>query len=242
VYVKCKTDKGKIRKSNEDYVITLKSKRYWLFIVADGMGGANAGEVASKIAALTVRNFIFENFDNYIDKVRLMKDAIIKSNEEVYKQSLKSESYNGMGTTVTCCLIDKDNLYIGHVGDSRAYLINSVGIVKITQDHSYVQELIDRGSITEQEALRHPQRNYITRSVGTDKDVQVDTKILRLNDKDIILICSDGLTSYLDGHEIFDIVSIRKESAVDYLIQLANERGGSDNISIIIARKEGENE
>lgn len=240
--IKCKTDKGRIRENNQDYVVTLKGKKYILLIVADGMGGHNAGEIASKSACITIRDYIFKNFDGYESIENLIKDSIVAANEEVYKKSLSNKNFNGMGTTVTCSLIYKDNIYIGHVGDSRAYLINKVGIVKITQDHSYVQELIDNGSITEKEAINHPQRNIITRAVGTEMDVTIDIKMMNINKGDYILICTDGLTNYINNDEIFEIVSSNKKNAVDELINLAKERGGSDNISIIIAGKEGENE
>lgn len=242
MYIRCKTDRGKIRERNQDYIVTVRGRRYTLLVVADGMGGHNAGEIASKIAATTIREFIFKNFDSYTDIEKLLHDAINASNSEVYNEAKRNENLEGMGTTATCCLVYCDKVYIGHVGDSRAYLINKVGIVKITQDHSYVQQLIDNGSITENEALNHPQRNLITRAVGTEEYVEVDTKSMDINNGDMILICSDGLTNYLNSHEIFDIVKNKMEASVDELVDLANERGGSDNISVIIARKEGENE
>jgi protein phosphatase len=242
VLIRCKTDKGRIREINEDYVLTLKSNKYCLLIAADGMGGHNGGEVASKIASTTVRNFVFDNFNSYTDKEELLRDGILKANEDTYKKSLDDEGLKGMGTTLTCCLILENWYYVGHVGDSRAYIINDKGITKITQDHSYVQQLIDNGSITESEAVNHPNRNVITRSIGTEEHVVIDTKIGGLGANDIIMLCTDGLTGYLSSSEIFDIISLKHEEAVEDLIKLANERGGSDNISVIIARKEGENE
>lgn len=242
MYIKCKTDRGKVREVNEDYVLTLKSNKYCLLIAADGMGGHNGGEVASRIASITVRNYVFENFNFYNDKEELLRDAIIKSNEETYKKSLTDEKLKGMGTTLTCCLLLENWYYIGHVGDSRAYIINDKGITKITQDHSFVQQLIDNGSITESEAANHPNRNVITRSIGTEEYVVIDTKIGSFAVNDIIVLCTDGLTGYVSSSEILDIVSLKHEDAVEDLIKLANERGGSDNISVIIARKEGDNE
>ncbi len=242
MYIKCKTDRGKIREVNEDYVLTLKSNKYCLLIAADGMGGHKGGEVASRIASITVRNFVFENFNIYSDKEELLRDAIICSNQETYKKSLSDEKLRGMGTTLTCCLMLENWYYIGHVGDSRAYIINNNGIHKVTQDHSFVQQLIDNGSITESEAENHPNRNVITRSIGTEEYVVIDTKIGSLSNNDIIVLCTDGLTGYVSSNEIFDIISLKHEEATEDLVKLANERGGSDNISVIIARKEGENE
>lgn len=239
MYIKCKTDKGEVRDNNQDYIVTLIGKRYLLLIVADGMGGHNAGEVASKMAAQIIRDFVFNKFDSYDNVEELLKDAIEISNSSVYHESIKDNSLSGMGTTATCCLICDDRLFLGHVGDSRAYLINKVGIVKITQDHSYVQHLIDNGSITENEALSHPQRNIITRAIGTEECIKVDTKSMDINNGDIILLCSDGLTNYINNDEIFNIVSEDIDNAVDTLVELAKQRGGNDNISVIIVRKEG---
>jgi PPM family protein phosphatase len=240
VFIKCKTDKGMTRSNNQDYVLSFRSSKYTLLVVADGMGGHKAGEIASKLAATTIRNFIFENFNSYESKEEIIRDAILKSNSIVYLEQEGNEALKGMGTTTTCCIVSENNLYIGHVGDSRAYIINEEGIRKITIDHSFVQELILNGSITEDEAFNHPQKNLITRAVGTEQTVIVDTKTERIKDKDYVIICSDGLTSYVTNNEIYEIVLNKKEDAVEELIRLANSRGGKDNISIIIARKEDE--
>ncbi|KRQ86929.1 putative protein phosphatase 2C-type [Caloramator mitchellensis] len=238
MYIKCKTDIGKSRELNEDYVITLISNNYSFIAVADGMGGHNAGEVASSIAATTVREFVFNNFYNYEDKEELIRDAMVLANKKVFEKSQKLQNLKGMGTTLTCCLLIKDRAYVGHVGDSRAYLINEIGITKLTEDHSYVQQLVKNGTITETEAENHPQKNLITRAVGVEENVIVDTFFIDINPNDIILICSDGLTSYLTKEEIYQIVTEKKEDAVEDLIDLANSRGGFDNISVVIARKE----
>lgn len=240
--IRCKTDKGKVREINQDYVLTMKGSRYTLLIVADGMGGHNAGEIASKLAASTIKEFILSFYEEYKETEELIRDALIKANQEIFRESLRDESYKGMGTTVTCCLIIKDRLYLGHVGDSRAYIINQSGIRKISEDHSYVQELVNKGSITENEAQTHPQRNIITRAVGTEEYVVVDTKAEVLEEGDYIFLCSDGLTSYVTAEEILYAVTSNFEGSVDELTGLANERGGSDNISIIVAGKDDGNE
>ena len=238
LYIKCKTDKGMKRTNNQDYVVTLRGGNYDLLVVADGMGGHNAGEVASKLAATTIRDFIFENFKSYEDKEELIRDAIVKSNGIIYGQQRNNEELKGMGTTTTCCIIIGNEVVVGHVGDSRAYIINRDGIRKITVDHSFVQELIKNGSITEDEAFNHPKRNLITRAVGTEAQIEVDTARTKIESDDIIFMCSDGLTSYLNNDEIFQIVAHKKENAIDELVRLANVRGGSDNISVIIASQE----
>lgn len=239
MYIKCKTDKGKKRQINEDYVLTLKSDKYCLLLVADGMGGHNAGEIASRIAAITVRDFVFEKFNDYENKEELLRDSIVKCNEKVFEESQRQNEFNGMGTTITCCLLNGGKLYTGHVGDSRAYVYSDNGLKKITQDHSLVQELINNGSITEKEAFSHPQRNVITRAIGTEKYIVVDTMVEDIDQNAIVILCTDGLTSYVSNEEIQKILMIKREEAVEELINLANERGGSDNISIVVARKEG---
>lgn len=230
----CKTDKGMKRELNEDYVLTLKGSNYQLLIIADGMGGHNAGEIASKLASMTVRDYVFNEYGNTKDKEELLRMAILSANDAVYSKAQENKNLTGMGTTLTSVLLTGVNVYFGHVGDSRAYIINDTGIRKITQDHSLVQELIDNGSITEGEAINHPQRNLITRAVGTEKTVNVDTGCEAIGKDDSILLCSDGLTNYITNDEIFEIVKQKKADAVEELINTANKRGGSDNISIIL--------
>lgn len=230
----CKTDKGMKRELNEDYVLTLKGNDYQLLIVADGMGGHNAGEIASKLASMAVRDYVFNEYSNTKDKEELLRIAISKANDAVYSKAQENKNLTGMGTTLTSILLTGLNAYFGHVGDSRAYIITYNDIRKITQDHSLVQELIDNGSITEREAINHPQRNLITRAVGTEKNVNIDTGCEKIEKDDAILLCSDGLTNYITNDEIFKIVKQKKAEAVEELINNANERGGSDNISIIL--------
>ena len=240
VYIKCKTDKGIKRTNNQDYVLSLRGSKYDLLVVADGMGGHNAGEIASKLAATTIRDFIFENYNAYGDKEELIRDAIVKSNGIIFTQQLNNDDLKGMGTTTTCCIIIGNEVVVGHVGDSRAYIVGEHGIRKITVDHSFVQALIKNGSITEDEAFNHPKRNLITRAVGTEAQVEVDTTKTKIEPSDIIFMCSDGLTSYINNDEIFEIIKDKKENAIEDLVRLANERGGSDNISVIIASQEVE--
>lgn len=235
--IECRTDKGKIRDINEDYITVFKTNKYSLIIVADGMGGHNAGEIASKMASLAIRDYVAENFIVYDDKEELLRDALLKANTIVYKESLNNSEYNGMGTTITCCLISNCDLYFGHVGDSRAYIVNKNGIKKITEDHSFVQELINKGTISENEAFAHPQRNLITRAIGIEEYVAIDTKHETFDKEDYLLLCTDGLTSYLNNEEIKDIIIQNGLGAVDKFIDIANERGGSDNISVIIAKR-----
>ena len=238
MFIDCKTDRGKIREINEDYALTQNCSNYTILIVADGMGGHNAGEIASKAASDIILKFVTEKFNEYNEKEDLIRDSMLEANTEVYNESLKSTSLNGMGTTLTCGLIYNDNLYVGHVGDSRAYIINNSGIKRVTEDHSYVQELVNNGSITENEAQVHPQRNLITRAVGIEEYVVIDTKVVKLDDEDLVLLCTDGLTSCVTNDEIYNIVMKMGRKSIENLIELCNQRGGNDNITIIIAGKE----
>lgn len=238
MFIKYLTDIGKVRELNEDYVLVHSIGKEHLIIVADGMGGHNAGEIASELAANTIKDYVLEGILSCESREELIRDAIVNANMKVYEKSINSDNLRGMGTTVTCGIIGESKLYLGHVGDSRGYILNREKIEKITQDHSYVQELINNGTITEDEALKHPQRNIITRAVGIDKYVVIDTSTINIGDDDIIVFCSDGLTSYVNSDELKRIVIDNKDKAEYELINLAKERGGKDNISVIIARKE----
>lgn len=237
MYIFCKTDIGKKRELNEDYVLVFKSPNYSLMIVADGMGGHNGGEVASEIASTSIREYIFKNFNTTEDKLELVRDAIVHANSVVYKVSKQNNNLKGMGTTITCCLLYDKKAIIGHVGDSRAYRITEEYITKVTEDHSFVQQLINKGTITQEEAANHPQKNLITRAIGVDEYVMVDIVDFELKDNEIILLCTDGLTNYISEQEIKEIV-LNENDPVKTLIDTANERGGADNISVIIAQKE----
>lgn len=163
-------------------------------------------------------------------------ESFNRANSEVYNKSLKDEECNGMGTTVTLALTINNKVYIGHVGDSRAYLYSQGEIRQITEDHSFVAELVKNGSITEKEARRHPQKNVITRALGTERNIKVDMVSIDLNDEDIIILCTDGLSNFIDKLEIKTIVDklgVSYESC-QHLVELVNSKGGYDNITIII--------
>lgn len=237
MYIICKTDIGRKRDLNEDYVLYFKSKNYNLLIVADGMGGHNGGEVASRLACLSVRDYIYNNYNSIEDKQELLRDAIVYANKQVYETSIENDKLKGMGTTITCCLLTGNSVIVGHVGDSRGYRITKDYIKKITEDHSFVQQLINNGTITPEEAIHHPQKNLITRAIGSDEYVMVDIIEFELLDGEIILLCTDGLTNYISDDEIKTVV-LESENPVKDLIDLANERGGADNISVVLAQKE----
>ena len=171
------TDVGLVRNVNEDMYFASEDIDLPLFIVADGMGGHNAGEIASKMAVDIVLQYFDAKVEDLKDEkklVTIIKNSIKKANSEIYKTSKESKLFSGMGTTITLAYIFKDNIYIGHVGDSRAYIIQDNTISQVTEDHSLVQELVKNGSITIEEGKTHPQRNMITRAAGTSTDIKVD--------------------------------------------------------------------
>ncbi len=231
-----KTNRGMVRKNNQDNYLnqTTKSGLY-IVAVADGLGGHKAGEVASAFAVEELAQYFSlwgeENIFKHIDDVEA---CILDINAHIKNISENTPECAGMGTTLTVCITNGRDGVVLHVGDSRAYLINDA-IRQITKDHSLVQFMIDQGQITYEESLTHPQKNIITRALGTEDGLEIDRYRLSVKPKDVILLCTDGLTNTLSDAEIFDIVkSSPLERARDALINAANERGGSDNITVVL--------
>jgi protein phosphatase len=234
------TDVGKIRGNNEDSILVSNSPVGVLpnlYVVADGMGGHKAGEVASRNAIDFCCEYLNlpelkkgENLDALVDAVRF-------ANDRLYDMSREYDEYSNMGTTFVGCCIDGVTAYIAHVGDSRLYKISGEEIVQITTDHSYVAEMIRAGRLTPEEAEAHPDKNIITRAVGTNPNVEIDGMVLNVDEKDILLICSDGLSNMLHNDEILNIV---KNNGIPFclkaeeLVNAANEKGGKDNISAVL--------
>ena len=223
-----KTDTGRKRRRNEDAFVLAPP----LFAVADGMGGAQAGEVASKLAAAALED---------TDPGRLTGPARVASliqeaNRRVHERSSVDPATSGMGTTMTVALVEDDGVVIGHVGDSRAYLVRGREIEQITEDHSLVNELLKSGKLSAEEAETHPQRSVITRAVGTDPDVDVDSFVVHTQDGDVFLICSDGLTDMVDDEHILATVERYRgnlEGLTKQLVTAANRGGGEDNITVV---------
>lgn len=238
------SDAGKKRPIDEDSILTLEfntvfesnMNRQNLLVLADGMGGHSKGEIASKIAT----NAIAEKMTSQIilgnDYAVGIKQAIMEANKQILEYTIKNPDTEGMGTTVVCALVDKNNVYLASVGDSRAYVISDEEIRQVTKDQSRVQELIDAGQIKAEEAVSHPQKNVITLAVGIYSDIEVDTMKLTLADDEFLLLCCDGLTNEVNDDDIKQIVTELKEpqSACKKLVDLANDHGGKDNISVII--------
>lgn len=230
--VSMKSDTGMVRRLNEDYADFYEGDGYNIYVVADGMGGHNAGEVASKMAVESVISYI----NNQHSVERSLEKAVLYANKKIYDRSVEEKSYGGMGTTLTACFIKDDIIEIANVGDSCCFGIDENKIVKLTKDHSLVQELIDSGSLTEEEGRNHPKKNIITRALGTAKDVVVDIFKVEKNRFKVFLLCSDGLTNELSKEDLFNIIkkSTDLNSASNDLISLAKEQGGRDNITVLL--------
>ncbi|WP_238915494.1 Stp1/IreP family PP2C-type Ser/Thr phosphatase [Clostridium sp. YIM B02555] len=229
------SDVGLKRKLNEDCASYLEKEEFKVYVVADGMGGHNAGEVASEMAVKRIINYIDEKYSS--SKINnLLAEAIEKVNRDIFNYSNTNESLSGMGTTVTASLITKDFVHIANVGDSSCFGIRKNEIIKITKDHSLVQELVDMGSISEKEAEKHPKKNIITRALGTGSSVCVDIFELENKEYDLYLLCSDGLTNELTKEEILQVIMEEDDyvKIANKLVYLANEKGGRDNITVLL--------
>lgn len=229
------SDIGLKRALNEDYAAYYEDADFKIYVVADGMGGHNAGEVASKMAAERIVDYVKYNFSK-IHERELIKIAIEEANREIFNFSMTSDKLNGMGTTVTACLITRKNIYVANVGDSSCIGIKDGMIKKITKDHSLVQELIDSGTISEMEAVNHPKKNIITRALGTNQNVCVDIFDVMNGEYEVLLLCSDGLTNELTKEEILQIVMSEKnyDHIANKLVDMAKEKGGRDNITVLL--------
>jgi PPM family protein phosphatase len=244
--VKAASDLGLKRPRNEDSHAVwipdeaeVRDQRGALIVVADGMGGSVSGEVASRLAVDTVVRVMSESPAE--DLLADLRHAIEEANRVVHEKSLSEPELNGMGTTCTAVVIRGDVAWIGHVGDSRAYLIRGDQIRQLTHDHSLVARLVERRELTREQAKRDPRRNIVTRSIGTTEEVEVDTfkSDVKLRPGDLVLVCSDGLHGLLNDSELVDVVSSEEHTeACRQLIAEANDRGGHDNITVVLARVE----
>lgn len=232
------TNKGLMRENNEDNLIVEEFEKYCLFAVADGMGGHKAGEVASSIAINVIREYFLENNtkDEFMPPLFIIQSTEL-SNDKIRSEAELNEEYFGMGTTVTMAVLDKmsNTVYIGNVGDSRAYLLRNNNIKQITTDHTYVHELLRDGHITIEEAKTHPKKNVITRALGSEDYVHADIFEMEFYENDVLLLCTDGLTTHVPDEKILEIINKYSTSeSVEKLIKSANDNGGTDNITIII--------
>ncbi len=227
-----KSDTGRQRRANEDSFFV----RAPLFVVADGMGGAQAGEVASRLAAET---FSAGLSDDGTSEQRL-EERVRAANQRIHEVSQGDRTLNGMGTTLTAAYLDGDELALAHVGDSRAYLLRDGELTRLTRDHTLVEELVRRGELTEQEAAEHPQRSIITRALGPEPDIEIDLHTHRVHAGDVLLLCSDGLTGMIGEDEVRELLAgaASLRDAGRALVDAANEAGGRDNITVVLFRLE----
>lgn len=241
---------GLVRPMNEDSYAVHEYRPWTLLVVADGMGGASAGEVASRMAASAVSEDILENLQQAdpadVDLETVLRHAVQRANGEIWEAARQNVDLLGMGTTLVAALLHPSQLFLAHIGDSRAYRLHDGRLEQLTRDHSLVAELVRRGQITEAEAEHHPQRNIVTRSLGTAPVSEPDVERIAWWTDDLLLLCTDGLTNLVPTRELeAHLGSIAQSQrgwteevlgeAADLLLGLALERGGQDNITLVLA-------
>lgn len=233
-----KTDKGVVRDNNQDaYAVgELPGEVAWA-VVCDGMGGAAGGNIASALAVKVISDKINTSYNEKMKDssiINLLDSAITAANIEVYDMADAHQELNGMGTTVVCAIVRNNTVILAHAGDSRAYISTKDELRQITTDHSYVQDLINKGKITAEEAENHPNKNLITRAVGVDKRIDVDFNEVELNEDETLILCTDGLTNYVSTDEFREAISDGQYYAfADRLVKCANNNGGGDNITVV---------
>lgn len=233
-----KTDIGKAREMNQDYYYISKPEdNLQIYILADGMGGYSGGEVASRLAIESAKHYLENNFNQIEHEkeaiLKLIDDTIKYANMVVHEKSKTSDDLKEMGTTLDICFIYNNKVYIGHVGDSRVYRIRGDVMRKLTKDHSYVQQLVEDGKITREEANHHPKKNMLLKALGCVANVEPDLRARNLEKQDILLMCSDGLTNMVEEEVICQVVKENPQIAPERLVELANKAGGYDNITVI---------
>jgi serine/threonine protein phosphatase PrpC len=228
---------GKIRSENQDYYGNTSKDGNYFFIVADGMGGYKGGEIASKLATKYFLEYIDQhNMDEFTSVIDFQESAIKLANDKIYKFSKTNQEYANMGTTVVCVCLDYENklYHVTHIGDSRAYIFTDGSLKLLTRDHSLVNDLIDSGSITESEAKNFANKSTITRAVGVSDKLKADSRSIAMNEEDVVLIVTDGLTNEVTNDEIEKIIS-QNDSADKIstnLVDLAIKKGGHDNVTV----------
>jgi serine/threonine protein phosphatase PrpC len=236
------TDIGRIRDNNQDSYYYFSEEDLQVYVVADGMGGHKAGEVASYIAVDTIEKLFIQNKSlltkGKLDIQNFITNSVSEANKRIYEKAISEEKYNGMGTTITAAYIINNDLFIGHIGDSRAYLLRDEKMIQLTEDHSLVAQLVKNGTISKKEAQNHPQRNMITRALGTEKNIELDIEYRELEKNDILLLCTDGLTNLVDEDKIKHVLILNNDIQVacHTLVEMANELGGFDNITVLAVK------
>ncbi|MFI3175175.1 MAG: Stp1/IreP family PP2C-type Ser/Thr phosphatase [Bacillota bacterium] len=243
---KGKTDVGRNRKNNEDFIYVPGKNDVVqnLYIVADGMGGYNGGEIASSLAVSSFVKYIKKEQKKreMVDIPDLLTEATLVANKAVHKKSRSDRQFSEMGTTLVAATVVDHIAYVIYVGDSRAYLYREGKLLQLSTDHSYVMDLVNSGEITKEEAWTHPKRNMITRAVGISEKLKVDMATKEVYPTDLLLLCTDGLSGMLSDSEMEKILEITVgdlEEKVTALVDAANERGGKDNVSVILIKDLG---
>ncbi|HLQ40814.1 MAG TPA: Stp1/IreP family PP2C-type Ser/Thr phosphatase [Tetragenococcus sp.] len=233
-----KSDRGKVRKNNQDYVEVFKNaKGYTLALLADGMGGHRAGDVASKTAVKEIGNkWEKSTISNSQKAASWLIKVIQEENERIYQSGLENPDFSGMGTTLEAVAIFEEDFTLAHVGDSRGYLLNGDQLIQLTDDHSLVNELVKSGEISKEMAENHPNKNIVTRCVGMPGMIDVDVYTQKRKDQQYLLLCSDGLTNMVSKTDIMQTIlsSEKDEEVLENLIGLANRNGGLDNITVLM--------
>lgn len=235
--VSTKTNIGLVRKHNEDSYCY--NKEIDLLAVADGMGGHKAGEVASSMAVNILTDQLLKQKEQLqTNPETVLIQAVKEANSQIYLTANANKDQNGMGTTITAAILDKNTFFLAHVGDSRAYLVHKNEIKQLTQDHSLVNEMVKNGNLTEEEANQHPQKNILTRALGTSEEVLVDFYQAQVIKGDTLLLCTDGLSNLISREEMIVLVANagNLDQIADALVDKAIERGGHDNITVVIGQ------
>ncbi len=236
------SDKGRVREQNEDYYyVSDKNKDLGIYMLADGMGGYEGGEIASRLAIDAARRYIEDHFDeiphdNKENILKLIRDSMEYANTVVFDIAKQSEELKSMGTTLEICLIYNNRAYIGHIGDSRIYRIRGQFIRKLTTDHSYVETLVKDGTITKEEAKHHPKKNMLMKALGCLEFAEPDVMVKNFQKGDIIVMTSDGLTNMVEESTIHETIINNFENSDKLLIDMANNAGGVDNITVVIIK------
>lgn len=229
-----KTDVGKTRTLNEDSFYFETTPKGYVMIVADGMGGHNAGEIASSMAVEAIREYMAAH-DIFSDPEVMVREAIRFANEKVFRTACEKQSLQGMGTTLVMAIGSGKNLCVANVGDSRAYLVSKEKITQITKDHSFVNELVKKGLLTPEEAKTHPKSNIILKALGIEADLYPDIFMIEKKRTDKILLCTDGLSGMVSDREIYEVMNrFSRKNSCNELVRLANEYGGADNITVVV--------
>lgn len=237
-----RSDRGLVREQNEDSyrIIDCSSNTPFVFIVADGMGGHNCGEIASRMTVEYISDTVDQgslDFHSSDDMEQALNEIVKGANKAVIEASLEQPETSGMGTTMTMAVIYENKVTLAHVGDSRVYLVRAGSIRQLTEDHSYIGELVKNGTITIEEAKMHPSKHVITRAVGSSPALEADIMSLECEKDDIFVLCTDGLTNKLEEDEILDIaVNNDPDGACTELVNAAKSKGGEDNITVIVIK------